>query len=269
MMLITLAAAAFWACGGSEPTATKHYTNLEEVSMADWKALAGKKIYFGHQSVGYNILDGVAAILAQRDGAELTIVEVENELPDADGYFAHGRVGENTHPDKKIAAFEAFMAANAEAKPDIAFFKFCYVDIREDADVDAIFKQYVAAMDRLEKEYSDTRFLHVTVPIMQNPTGYKGFKQWVRGLLGKTRYGVDGNIKRNHYNDLLRRKYQASGNLFDLALHESTRPDGTREGFEDDGKQYETMVPEYTNDGGHLNETGQRVIGEKLLLFLM
>jgi lysophospholipase L1-like esterase len=33
-----------------------------------------------------------------------------------------------------------------------------------------------------------------------------------------------------------------------------------------DGKTYYHLVPDYTNDGGHLNETGRKLVAEQLLL---
>ena len=56
--------------------------------------------------------------------------------------------------------------------------------------------------------------------------------------------------------------------LFDLAAIESTAPDGTRASFVRDGKTYYQMVSDYTHDGGHLNELGQKRVAEQLLVFL-
>lgn len=268
LLLMLFPAFFLLSCSNSETT-VKEYSSLEDVTPEDWKTLSKKRIYFGHQSVGYNILDGIDMILQQHDGANLKIVEVESNLPEKGGFFAHSRIGRNTHPDEKITAFEAFVDENAKNQPEIAFLKLCYVDIRADSDINAIFKEYSSTMDRLEKKYPDVKFLHFTVPLVQKPAGFKALKQWVKGVLGKTRYGIDDNIKRCDYNEMLRNQYETSGNLFDLAAYESTFPDGSRAGFEIDGKTYYSLVPEYTSDGGHLNETGKKVIAEKLLLSLI
>jgi hypothetical protein len=50
---------------------------------------------------------------------------------------------------------------------------------------------------------------------------------------------------------------------------ESTFPDGTRETFSSDEKTYYALVPEYTYDDGHLNETGRKKAAEQLLLLLV
>ena len=55
---------------------------------------------------------------------------------------------------------------------------------------------------------------------------------------------------------------------FDLALVESTRPDGTREFFYRKGVSYSALTPAYSDDGGHLNNEGRRHVAERLLVFL-
>lgn len=56
--------------------------------------------------------------------------------------------------------------------------------------------------------------------------------------------------------------------VFDIALIESTGPDGGRERFFKNGTAYYSMSPRYTDDGGHLNRLGQRVAASELTLFL-
>jgi hypothetical protein len=78
----------------------------------------------------------------------------------------------------------------------------------------------------------------------------------------------DGNILRNEYNQKLRKEYNKSGALFDLAKVESTYPDGRRSTFEKNGKSYYCLVPDYTDDGGHLNEIGRKMVAEQFLILL-
>jgi hypothetical protein len=49
---------------------------------------------------------------------------------------------------------------------------------------------------------------------------------------------------------------------------ESTYPDGRRETCAHKGKTCYSLVPEYTYDGGHLNETGRKKAAEQLLILL-
>ncbi len=67
---------------------------------------------------------------------------------------------------------------------------------------------------------------------------------------------------------MLIKQYEGKEPIFDIAKIESTFPDGTRSSFTKDGKTYYSMVPEYTYDGGHLNETGRKKVAEQLLILL-
>jgi lysophospholipase L1-like esterase len=53
-----------------------------------------------------------------------------------------------------------------------------------------------------------------------------------------------------------------------MAAVESTYPDGRPCTFRVAGRTYESLVPEYTTDGGHLNERGRRAVAAQLLVFL-
>jgi len=92
-------------------------------------------------------------------------------------------------------------------------------------------------------------------------------KAWIKGLLGRTT-AQDVNVKRNEFNSLLRNTYLGIDPIFDLAQVESTHPDGTREYFTRDGKAIYTLAPEFTTDGGHLNEFGRQSAAEALLQIL-
>ena len=68
--------------------------------------------------------------------------------------------------------------------------------------------------------------------------------------------------------DLLREAYEGKEPLFDIAGIESVGPGGERESFDVKGKSFPALVPAYTDDGGHLNALGRKVVAEKLLVFL-
>ena len=40
------------------------------------------------------------------------------------------------------------------------------------------------------------------------------------------------------------------------------------ETFTKDGENYYSLVPDYTDDGGHLNEKGRKIVAEQLLILL-
>ena len=81
---------------------------------------------------------------------------------------------------------------------------------------------------------------------------------------------LDGEIciKRNEFNDMMRNEYEDREPIFDLALIESTFLDGKREMYQENDIIYYSLVPDYTNDGGHLNEKGRKLVAEQLLIFL-
>jgi lysophospholipase L1-like esterase len=150
-------------------------------------------------------------------------------------------------------------------KSDIAFFKFCNVDINSKTDVKALFNEYSKALASLKAKYPNTVYVHMTSPVRIVQTG---IKVPLKKLLGKPIDGYDDNAKREEYNELMRKAYAVKEPLFDLAMIESTLPDGSRTTFTKDGREYAYLAPEYTKDGGHLNEKGRKIVGEQLLIFL-
>ncbi len=243
--------------------------SLSDVKADSWYKLAQKKIYFGHQSVGKNIIDGLAEIVQQNSHINLNIRETSDSAHFSMPVFAHARVGKNTQPDSKIEAFTHAVESEIGNQADIAFFKFCYVDISFDSDVPRIFKNYTSALVHLEKSFPQTTFVHVTVPLTAyQPPALSKLKRIIKLLLGLPVGGIDDNIKRHDFNELMRKEYGKKGNLFDLARIESTLPDGTRCVFRKSGKTFPVLLDEYTADGGHLNQKGRSIIAEQLLIFL-
>jgi hypothetical protein len=123
-------------------------------------------------------------------------------------------------------------------------------------------------MALLKVDYPNTTFVHFTVPLLRKAK--PSLKIWIEKILGKKKEYFDNahNVKRNKFNDLLRKVYDGKEPLFDIAKIESTYMDGKRETFEANGKTHYSLVPEYTDDGGHLNETGRKKVAEQLLIFL-
>ena len=67
---------------------------------------------------------------------------------------------------------------------------------------------------------------------------------------------------------MLRKQYDGKEPLFDLAKIESTLTDGMRLSYKKDGKSIFALIPDYTHDGGHLNEYGRKIVAEQLLIYL-
>lgn len=242
------------------------YKAISDVPSDVWKKLANKKIYFGHQSVGYDILQGVEELVEEYDFITLDISENINSAGSKSGVLIHSKVGKNVDPISKTKNFHTILSSGLGKDVDIAGFKFCYVDINRPDNNTVIMNDYVSSIQAIEKEFSDLTVVHFTVPLMAIDTSWKNK---IKKILGrKVNDRSSENVARNEYNTLLRKQLGDNALLFDIATIESTFPDGMRATFVHDGKSYFCMVPEYTYDGGHLSPLGRRKLGEQFLLFL-
>ncbi len=230
---------------------------------ADLDALSRRTVFFGHQSVGGNVLDGVRD-LAAAEGVTVRIVEARTTSEVPAGSIGHAYVGENGKPASKLAGFEQAFASPGRAVPDVALVKFCYVDFDGKTDVSALFQQYQAALRGLQSSHPGTTFVHVTVPLT---AGQGGMKTLAKRLLGRDT-PVTQNARREQFNALLRKAYGGKEPVFDIALLESTAPDGKRNTLELDGAAVPMLVGAYTDDGGHLNEAGRRRVAREFVAFL-
>ena len=230
--------------------------------QADLELLAAKRIYFAHQSVGANILEGLAE-LSREARVPVRIVQTGRTAELAAGTFGHFFVPENGDPLKKLANFEAALGSGSKA--DIALIKFCYVDFDASTDPAALFARYKATLAELRARNPHTVFVHVTAPLT---TAQTGFKALAKRLLGRAPYGTIENVRRAQYNELLRRAYAGREPLFDLARLESTTPDGSAATVEWQGRIVPAMAGAYTDDGGHLNRTGEALAARELIRVL-
>ncbi len=234
------------------------------VPAAAWDALAKLKVYFGHQSVGHNILDGVRALMKDAPGgARLDIRETSDPAAFAQPVFAHAAIGKNTAPLSKIEHFRQVLESGVGDAADIAFFKLCYVDIHGGTDVEALIRAYDEAIAALQTRFPKLAIPVVTVPLTAIPSG---FKESVKKLLGRGEPDKAANVKREAFNAHLRGKYGPL--VFDLAALESTAPDGARTTFAAEGGAIPALYPGYTTDGGHLNAEGGRIAAAGLLIYL-
>jgi hypothetical protein len=239
--------------------------SLQDVSDSAWERLSQKRIYFGHQSVGFNIITGIEDLMKANPRIRLNILETDNHEDLNVPIFSHSKVGRNKHPQSKIDAFVAGMDKGIAGKADIAFFKFCYADVGAETDVNQVFSEYKRAMSDLRKRYPGTTFVHVTVPLTLVQTGIKA---GIKRLIGKPIHGYDDNPARSLYNTMLRREYEGREPLFDLAKTEAASPRGKRALFTKEGITFHGMFPAYTYDGGHLTEQGRVAAAQQLLILL-
>lgn len=211
------------------------------MSPGDLDTVAGTRVFFGHQSVGQNVLDGIRDIYAADGRPPPPAVE-------------DACIGENEQPLLKIDDFDTRMRAGTAGRVDVAMMKLCYVDVTTHTDVRALFGTYRTTLAGLERDFPTVAFLHITVPLTTEPGPLARFKA---RLAGRRPPGPGQNVHRERLNDLLRREYACR--LVDLAAAESTRPDGTRVTGEHNGSEYHALFDGYASDDGHLNALGARV----------
>lgn len=228
------------------------------------ECLANKKVYFGHQSVGFNIINGIIQ-LAKENDQHISIAETRDFAKADSVSFVHFRVGENRNPYSKIDDFVQLMDGISKDSGSIAFFKFCYIDISKDTDIDPIFKYYKEKMIYLKEKYPQTKIILVTMPIRALQ---KGIKAFVKKMLTMPVGEKLENVKRIEFNERLINELSNDFQVFDLAKVEATLPDGTLNSFEYQGNKYFSMPYLYTRDQGHLNDFGARVVATNLISFL-
>ena len=230
-----------------------------------WRSLGTKRLFFGHQSVGENIMEGVGEVIRDDPHTGLRVARGVDALGGGGGVFAHGRIGRNGDPRLKTDEFASLIEGPLRGKVDVAFHKYCYADIAETTDVAALFDHYQKTMARLSAEFPRVVFVHVTTPLVRVQSGPKAA---IKLLLGKSPGRYRGNFARERFNDFMRAAYRGREPVFDLAAIESTRPDGVRETIRSGNQSGYALVPGYATDSAHLNEPGRRRVAEELLVFL-
>ena len=228
----------------------------------DLVQVARERVYFGHQSVGANLLEGLRE-LSTAEGVPLQIIETPRAAGLQGPGVGHLFVPENGDPLRKLASFKQALGEGSRA--DVALVKFCYVDINAGTDMRALFDAYRKTIDELRAKNPRTTFVHVTLPLTTEQTGPKA---WAKRLLGRAPSGTVENVKREQYNTLLRRAYSGREPIFDLARVESIAPDGTAASVQWDGASAPALAAAYTDDGGHLNRVGRLRAAEEFVRVL-
>ena len=163
---------------------------MSELTEAAKSELAARRIFFGHQSVGDNIMDGVADLVRDQPGLGLRIVGIDEARRLDGGFLAHGHIGRNEEPATKTDEFARLLDEEGLAsRIDIAFHKYCYVDFGQSTDVAALFEHYRTTMARLRASFPAVIFVHVTVPLT---TVQSGPMAVLKGLFGKNPCRVRG-----------------------------------------------------------------------------
>jgi hypothetical protein len=239
-------------------------TNHTTLTAGDLAHLANQKVFFGHQSVGDDIVRGLRGLVASEPCLKLRIVHSADPQLVTGPAFVEAHIGCNADPQSKAEAFSAIVEKGMGREGGIAMYKYCYVDVGTSTEISRMFEMYRSCVDTLKAKFPLLRIVHITIPLTTVEPAVKG---WAKRVLGRAT-ARDLNRKRNEYNRLLVQVYGRTDPVFDLAEVESTRRDGLRSEFSESGQQIFALAPEFTTDGGHLNETGRRIAAETLLLTL-
>ena len=216
-----------------------------------------RRVYFGHQSVGRDIIAGLEALSEEH---ALGLRFVQTRCPDAVSgpAFVDFLAGENANPASKNDALLRQLDARSHADGALALLKYCYVDISERTDVHRLFGDYRRMVLQVRARHPDVTLVHTTIPLT---TVERGTKAWVKGAIGRpTQRGA--NTKRQEYNMLLRATFVGREPIYDLAAVESS---GGRCAIMTKEGGVQTLSPAFTHDGGHLNDLGRRTAAAALL----
>lgn len=265
LLALTLLSLLFSSCkeGPIMDPLSESLQRLRAVPQDRWEALAGRKIYFGHQSLGQNILDGLRALQAETPGIRLDVREMSDARDFGRPVFMHSAIGRNGDPLGKIEHFRSVLESGVGESADVAFFKFCYADFDASTDVEGLLAQYDRALADLRSKYPRLTILAVTVPLTN---ARPGLKSRVKSLLGRDGGLKAANAARNTVNAHIRKTYGTD--IWDLAAAESSAAGGRTVRARYEGRTIDLLNPAYTSDGGHLNEAGSRIVASDLLVRL-
>ncbi|MES9940652.1 MAG: hypothetical protein ABW105_06210 [Candidatus Thiodiazotropha sp. 6PLUC1] len=231
---------------------------MSQQFKADMETLKRASVFFGHQSVGENIITGLEE-LARQSQQDLPILDLESYLAERQsGCLVHTPIGQNQKPLTKCEDFERIIDQELSNKIDYALLKFCYIDINRESDVSELFSAYKNTMDGLIQRHPEITFIHTTTPLRHSPGG---LGVWIREMLGRANNSKLDNRKRNQFNRLLLDNYSDT-HVVDIARSQSTYANGRRESFSMDGEEYYALIGSYTSDGGHLNELGRSQVAQ-------
>lgn len=229
-------AAGNLAPGGKGVVGPEGAQAFDKLSSSDRERLRGARIFFGHQSVGQNILDG-----AEQLGFRFRSVSAGEEY-DGDVRLGEALLGRNGDGVGKVRAYVDLLdRGGVGRRVDAAGMKLCYSDVEGTTDLEPLKAAYASAVDRLTQAFPHLRLLHVTPPL-ESDDG-------------------PGNTKRLALGTWLKERYGTRAVVLDLAAVESTSPTGApcRK------NNVPALCDALREDHGHLSEGGSRHVAKAFL----
>ena len=238
--------------------------DIADVTVEQWAALGARQIFFGHQSVGENLIAGVEDVLRARTDIPIQVRLTDDPSEMAAPGLYHARIGQNGFPATKLEAFTEIVSDSLIASTGTVILKLCYLDIAPGVDPEAGFAQYRHTVDSLRTAHPGVTIVHVTTPLTTDVGWPRHVAAGLRGLTSQR----EGNYLRARYNELLQETYGGRDPVFDLARLEATDADGRVHTVRIHGTSVPILLDEWSSDGSHLNDAGRRRIAEAFLVTL-
>lgn len=201
-----------WPNGGAEEPPVE--PPGDEMDLATYNAALSKRTVFGHQSVGWQVLQGVEMWADELGAPDPTFPDYEGGgLPGSGGFLGHFYCGTNGNSFTKTAEFLSHLLNGLASQVDIVVLKFCYADLRSGSGYtpQQMFDDYKAWVDAVESQFPQLTVIYATTAI----------------VMGENSDGANNGLRQT-YNNLVRAEYGASGRLWDVADIESTDPNGNK-----------------------------------------
>lgn len=262
--LMTLVLLATSCTGDRPPSAHTELPVADSRLAAELGRVRGARLLFLHHSVGRDMLDGIEALDVDAGGGRIRRATLEDATASTGPMLAHFSGGRNGDPKSKMDAFAAALLAEPHVRFELAFMKLCYADFHPRTDVEPLFAHYEQTIAAIRRARPDIRLAHVTVPLRIQP---RDIKSRIRRLLGLEVWEDAANARRAEFSERITRAFSGDA-IFDLARVESTAPDGRQVTFDGERRSYAALYAGYTEDGGHLDASGRRVVGAAAIRFL-
>lgn len=197
--------------GDEEPPAEPPSDGLD---LATYNAAMSKRTVFGHQSVGWQVLQGVEMWADELGAPDPIFPDYEGAgLPESGGFLGHFYCGTNGNSFTKTAEFLSHLQNGLASQVDIVVMKFCYADLRSGSGYtpQQMFDDYKAWVDAVESQFPQLTVIYATEAI----------------VMGQNSDGVNNGLRQT-FNNLVRAEYGASGRLWDVADIQSTDPSSNK-----------------------------------------
>ena len=142
------------------------------IDRSRWSIVAGRTVYFGHQSVGSGVVAGVEGV-TQEHALPLRVVQTREPATVTGPAFVHFLAGQNRDYASKNAAVLRLLESRTRAQRPVVLLKYCYVDINSPTDPGTMFEAYCDTVDTIQSEHPDVTVVHATIPLTTVESAFK------------------------------------------------------------------------------------------------